>query len=313
MNSKPAFEELFEKPISYPDAEFRERLNELVGLDDQKQRLIKILSILVNHDKLHEWAKKHHPKSKKVISTVMRRPPLVVMTGDVGSGKTELALTIGDAVARSEKISISLFPMSLSTRGQGRVGEMTQLISAAFDYTIEHAEKLKGKSGSSRGAVILLVDEADALGQSRESSQMHHEDKAGVNAFIRGVDRLGNGKLPAAVIMCTNRFGAIDPAIRRRAADILSFNRPTERERHAVLDQPLQELGFSEKEIDQIVCLTGAHNGYDYGFTFSDLTQRLIPSIILDAYPDKAVSPDKAIEIATSLVPTPPFKETIDD
>ncbi|MBX7140179.1 MAG: AAA family ATPase [Chitinophagales bacterium] len=310
MNSKPAFEELFEKPILYPDADFKERLNELVGLDDQKQRLIKIISILVNREKLLEWAKKHHPNSKKVISTVMRRPPLVVMAGDVGSGKTELALTIGDAIARTEKINITLFPMSLSTRGQGRVGEMTQLISAAFDYTIEQAEKLKGKSGSSKGAVILLVDEADALGQSRETSQMHHEDKAGVNAFIRGVDRIGNGKLPAAVIMCTNRIGAIDPAIKRRAADILSFNRPNDKERHEVLDQPLKELGFSEKEIGQMVSITGAHNGRDYGFTFSDLTQRLIPSIILDAYPDRAVTTDEAIEIAKNLIPTSPFKET---
>jgi AAA+ superfamily predicted ATPase len=68
-----------------------------------------------------------------------------------------------------------------------------------------------------RGAVILLVDEADALAQSREAAQMRHEDRAGVNAFIRGVDRIGNG-LPAAVIMCTNRLSALDPAVRRRAA-----------------------------------------------------------------------------------------------
>jgi hypothetical protein len=63
---------------------------------------------------------------------------------------------------------------------------MTQLISAAFDCTIEEATKLKGSGGRSRGAVILLIDEADALAQSREFAQMHHEDRAGVNAFIRG-------------------------------------------------------------------------------------------------------------------------------
>ena len=39
-------------------------------------------------------------------------------------------------------------------------------------------------SRSGRGAVILLVDEADALAQSREAAQMHHEDRAGVNAFL---------------------------------------------------------------------------------------------------------------------------------
>ena len=134
---------------------------------------------------------------------MLRRPPLVLLAGDVGSGKTELAETIGDAVARQEKINITLFPLSLSTRGQGRVGEMTQLISAAFDYTIEEAKKLKSSDGRARGAVILLIDEADALAQSRENSQMHHEDRAGVNTFIRGIDRIANAQLPAAVIMCT--------------------------------------------------------------------------------------------------------------
>ena len=81
---------------------------------------------------------------------MLRRPPLVVLAGDVGSGKTELAETIGDAVARQEKIDITLFPLSLSTRGQGRVGEMTQLLSAAFDYTVAEATKLQVRLGPRR-------------------------------------------------------------------------------------------------------------------------------------------------------------------
>lgn len=200
-------------------------------------------------------------------------------------------------------------PLSLSTRGQGRVGQMTQLISAAFEHTIEKAKKLKAQSGNARGAVILLVDEADALAQSRENSQMHHEDKAGVNAFIRGVDSLGNGKLPAAVIMCTNRIGALDPAIKRRAAEILYFKRSDKNERRSVLHGPFKELGLTENDIDEIVEATGEQNGNEYGFTFSDLTQRLIPYIVLDAYPNDKVTANRAIEIAKSIIPTSPFKE----
>ncbi len=49
------------------------------------------------------------------------------------------------------------------------------------------------------------------------------EDRAGVNAFIQDVDRIGNSRLPAAVIMCTNRRGSLDPAVRRREADILTW------------------------------------------------------------------------------------------
>jgi SpoVK/Ycf46/Vps4 family AAA+-type ATPase len=288
MSTRPALDDLFERRMTYPDFEPQERLARLIGLDAQKSRLTKMLSLLVNPAGLEAWARKHHGNTNGLLNTVLRRPPLVVLAGDVGSGKTELAETIGDAVARQENIGVTLYPLSLSTRGQGRVGEMTQLLSAAFDYTVTEAGKLKAGSGAARGAVILLVDEADALAQSREAAQMHHEDRAGVNAFIRGIDRLGNGRLPAAVIMCTNRIGALDPA---------------------VLAGAFEHLGFSKGQIEALVGVTGPEKGSQYGFTFSDLTQRLVPTIVLDAYPSRPVDPARALEIACEMRPTPPFEE----
>lgn len=309
MTTRPTLDELFERRITYPDCDSQERLARLIGLDDHKDRLAKIIGLLIDPAGLKAWVETHHPGAGEVLTYVLRRPPLVVLAGDVGSGKSELAETIGDAVARQEDIGITLLPMSLSTRGQGRVGEMTQLLSAAFEHTISEAQKSKNDTGQHRGAVILLVDEADALAQSREATQMHHEDRAGVNAFIRGVDRLGNGQLPAAVIMCTNRLNALDPAIRRRAADILMFARPDEAQRSAVLEPPLKQLGFSDSQITAVVAATGLRNGNSYGFTYSDLTQRLLPSIVLDVYPTGPVDPDRALEIAHKMSPTVPFQE----
>lgn len=310
MSTKPTLDELFERRITYPDFEPQARLARLVGLDDQKSRLAKILGLLVNPDGLTDWAKKHHPSAQALLDMVLGRPPLVVLAGDVGSGKTELAETIGDAVARQEKIDITLLPLSLSTRGQGRVGEMTQLLTAAFDYTVAEATKLKSTSGRARGAVILLVDEADALAQSREAAQMHHEDRAGVNAFIRGIDRIANARLPAAVLMCTNRLSALDPAVRRRAADVLSFVRPSEEQRRFVLASRLEPIGLGRHHVDELVAATGRLRGArDYGFTFSDLTQRLLPAIVLDAYPAKPVEGGRAVEVARAMAPTPPFRD----
>jgi AAA+ superfamily predicted ATPase len=305
-----SIDELFERRLSYPDFEPQERLARLVGLDEHKARLAKILALLVNPNGLNSWAKKFHPGSENMLDTVLRRPPLVVLAGDVGSGKTELAETIGDAVARQEGIDITLFPLSLSTRGQGRVGEMTQLLSSAFDRTVREAEKLKSASGKARGAIILLVDEADALAQSRENAQMHHEDRAGVNAFIRGIDRIANGGLPAAVIMCTNRLSALDPAVRRRAVEVLTFCRPSDEQRRYVLRQRLDGFGLSNIHIDALVNATGPQPPKSFGFTFSDLTQRLIPSIILDAYPSSAVNGVRAVAIAQEMMPTPPFQDS---
>ena len=305
--SQPNTNALFERSITLPDSDARDRLARLVGMEDKIRRLTNILSVLINPHGLQKWQKDHHPDAPRLIDSVLRRPPLVVLSGDVGSGKTELAETIGDPVARQEDIDIMLLPMSLSSRGQGRVGEMTQLVTAAFEHAYAEASKLKSTKGSARGGVILLVDEADALAQSRETEQMHHEDRAGVNAFIRGIDRMASGRLPAAVIMCTNRLSALDPAVRRRAADVLTFSRPTNDQRRDVLERWLGDVGFKKADIDALVTATGPQAGRAYGFTFSDLAQRLLPTIILDAYPAGPIKAAQAIALARDIEPTPPF------
>ncbi|HVX40441.1 MAG TPA: ATP-binding protein [Gemmatimonadaceae bacterium] len=308
MNDVTDLNSLFERRLSYPDADARDRLARLVGLDAQKDRVAKMLGILINPQGIVDWARKHHPGATNLVRIVQRRPPLVVFAGDVGSGKTELAETIGDAVARQENIGITLFPLSLSTRGQGRVGEMTQLLGAAFDVAETEARKLSAR-GRATGGIILLVDEADALAQSRESAQMHHEDRAGVNAFIRGIDRLATKQLPAAVIMCTNRLDALDPAVRRRAADILPFERPNSEQRRTVVESTLGPAGVSARGIEAIVKATGPRTQGSYGFAYSDLVQRYLPAVVLAAYPRGPVSEDQAIAIAESMMATPPFKE----
>ncbi len=305
-------EDLFDPVFTYPDPDAAERLASLVGLEDHKERLGKMLTLLVMPKALREWAHRFHRGARSVVATVLARPPLVILAGDVGCGKTALAESIADTVAREQRIDITLFPMSLSARGKGAVGEMTQLLSAAFDHVCSEASKLVDLDcGPSRGAVVLLIDEADALAQSREAAQMHHEDRAGVNALIRGVDRLANARLPVAVVMCTNRPEALDPAVQRRAADILEFHRPDRNQRESVLEGPLRELGLGDADIESIVEATGSANaGEDPerdGFTFSDLTQRLLPAIVLKAFPSRPVEGKAALEIAKAMRPTRAF------
>lgn len=308
MSDPVSIDDLFDRRLDFPDMGAARRLARLVGIDEAKTRLTKVLGVLVNPAGPRNWAEKHHKGAATALDYLERRPPLVILAGDVGTGKTALSETVGDAVARQEQIGVTLYPLSLATRGSGRVGEMTKLLSAAFDATLSAAEKLKRSSSKAAGGIIFLVDEADAVTQSRENAQMHHEDRAGVNAFIRGVDRLAEKQLPVAVVLCTNRLTAIDPAVLRRAAEILDFDRPGDKQRRAVIEAPLTELGFNSAHIDEIVKLTaGGKDGV--GFTFSDLTQRLLPTLILDAYPDKPVRFERAIEILRVMQPTPRFRE----
>ena len=308
MSDPVSIDDLFDRRLDFPDMGAARRLARLVGIDEAKTRLTKVLGVLVNPAGPRDWAETHHKGAATALDYLERRPPLVILAGDVGTGKTALSETVGDAVARQEKIGVTLYPLSLATRGSGRVGEMTKLLSAAFDATLSAAAKLKRSSGKAAGGIIFLVDEADAVTQSRENAQMHHEDRAGVNAFIRGVDRLAEKQLPVAVVLCTNRLTAIDPAVLRRAAEIFDFDRPGDKQRRAVIETPLTELGFSSADIDEIVRLTaGGKDGV--GFTFSDLTQRLLPTLILDAYPDKPVRFERAMDILRAMKPTPRFRE----
>ena len=86
---------------------------------------------------------------------------------------------------------------------------MSTLISDAFAEAITLAGKKR--------FVALIIDEGDALAFNRGAERAHHEDRVGVNTLIQKIDdaRHLSGRL--FIILSTNRFRALDPAILRRA------------------------------------------------------------------------------------------------
>ncbi len=300
--------DLFEDVVTLPDPRGQTDYDRLVGLDEYKSRLVKETLLLVDPGQLRDWNKKHHGGQLAALDYFQSRPPLFVLAGDVGTGKTALARSFGNEVARLAKVRVELYALSLNARGSGAVGEMTRLISGAFKQVREAVGKTRGSDGRAGRGIILLIDEADALAQSREAAQMHHEDRAGVNALIRGIDDLAADRLPVAVVMCTNRLDALDPAVRRRAAAVFEFARPNREQRLAVLTAGLAGSGFSDRDLGRLADATGEANGRHFGFTYSDLTQRLIPTLVLDAFPDGPLAGTRAVETAKALKPTPPFR-----
>jgi len=262
-------------------------------------------------ESLAAWSTRYHRQKIQLIDFFRDRPPLFIFAGDVGTGKTALAETFGDAVARDADMRVTLYALSLNARGTGAVGEMTTLLSKAFAEVKQAAKRGSGRGGRHSSGVVLLIDEADALAQSRELAQMHHEDRAGVNALIRGVDDIATGNLPAIVVMCTNRLDALDPAIRRRAAVTFTFSRPNDEQRAALLTPVLQELDFTAHQVHSVVAATGATGGRHYGYTYSDLAQRLLPGLLLAAYPDRAITFEIAKGVIDAHPPTPPFQSEI--
>lgn len=304
---------LFAAAEELPNDSARERFEQLVGVDDIKRQLLAEARVLLDPQIVEAWSTKAHGTVIPAARDMMNRPGLIILAGDVGTGKTELAETVGDRIARDTKVAVTLLPLSLSARGHGAVGEMTTLLTRAFEKVREQATGGRGKNGQLRHATILLVDEADALAQSRELSQMHHEDRAGVNALIRGIDGLRNDRLPVVTIMCTNRMDAIDPSVRRRAAAIFEFSRPDDAAREHLMRRALDGVGISDAHIKEVVRLTGPQSGRSYGCTYSDLRQRLIPAAVLEAL-DRGgpITGDSLIAIASTFIPTRPFESEIE-
>lgn len=298
---------LFHPVVELPDDVREQRYARLVGLDQQKDRLRKEATVLTVSGRLQQWSKEHHGGDIRALELLGDRAPLIVFGGDVGTGKTALAESFGCDLSTRLGLPVHLYRLKLTTRGSGLVGEMTTLISDAFSVMLMEGRKAKGKSGA-KSILVMVVDEADAVAQSREQQQMHHEDRAGVDAFLEGVDSLAGEQLPVLVVLCTNRLGALDPALRRRAAATFTFGRPTDEQRRSVLTGALEGFGLKDTTIEQLVKLTGERDGRP-GFTYSDLTQRLVPSMVMTAFPDGPVTDDIARGVAEEMHATPQFNE----
>ncbi|WP_208761462.1 AAA family ATPase [Microbispora hainanensis] len=294
--------------IELPEATRKARYDRLVGLDAVKRQLRKEAILLSDPERLHTWARRHHPGADPAaLQLFADRAPLFVFAGDVGSGKSALAESFGCDLSEQLDLPVYLYRLKLATRGSGLVGEMTALIGDAFSFLHNEGRRARNARGVS-SVLILVVDEADALVQSREAQQMHHEDRAGVDAFLAGVDSLAGARLPVLVVLCTNRVGALDPAVMRRAAANFTFARPDSEQRRAVLAQALQGISVRADTLDKLVELTGPTVDRP-GYTFSDLTQRLIPAAVLQAFPDGPVRDEHLLTLANELAPSPVFTE----
>lgn len=101
---------------------------------------------------------------------------------------------------------------------------------------------------------------------------------------------------------------ALAPAIRRRAALDLHFERPSDRARNEIIMTSVPELNLSSEEVAELVHLTGAEEPKNKGipFTASDLIDRLFPEALQEAYSQKQkLKAQDLLNHARKLEPTP--------
>lgn len=290
-----------DKPIrlhttKHPDKSAVERFDRLIGIDAQKRELLDCLLGILAPDRVVTWARKHHPKGLPLVKRFERRSALIILAGDVGCGKTEIATSVGTPLARALDKRVKAFETPSDVRGGGLVGELSLRVTAAFDLA-------RQELGADPG--ILIIDEGDDLATSREQNQAHHEDRAGLNVLIKEVDRLAVDGTALAVILITNRFAALDPAVVRRS-HIIRFSRPTEEARRRFFRELLAGLGTSEADVERLVEVTRR----DVPFTFSDLLSRIAEPALRDALrEDRPLTADLILEMAAAAIPSPIFRD----
>jgi SpoVK/Ycf46/Vps4 family AAA+-type ATPase len=247
----------------HPTRDGMKEFDGLFGIDAIKEALIDELALILDARRLESWIERHHAKGLGILDIGRSTVPLILLSGDVGCGKTALASCVATPVARAIGQRIVCLETPSDIRGGGHVGELSARITEAFTQAKARAAAV--------GRGILVIDEADDLATGRNQMQAHHEDRAGVNVLIKEINQLAASAAPVALIMITNRADVLDPAVLRRAALRLTFERPNGKARFTLFQRLLQGTGATEAEIAELARLTEHNTGY----TYSDLTSRI--------------------------------------
>jgi SpoVK/Ycf46/Vps4 family AAA+-type ATPase len=247
----------------HPNRDAEKRYNLLIGIDEQKSELLKTLSLLMDSDKVSHWEKHHHKKGLPLMQHIDTGTPLIILSGEVGCGKTALAQVIGTPLGKKLDKNVKVFETPSNIRGSGLVGEISNRITEAFESA---KAKLKNDEVG-----ILIIDEADDIATSRAQNQAHHEDRAGLNVLIKQIDSIKRANKKLAVIMITNRVVVLDPAIRRRTALHLIFDRPVSEKLDEVLIWILDGTQYSDGQFKKLKTTILKHK---IPYSFSDLIQR---------------------------------------
>lgn len=266
----------------------------LVGIDELKRDLLDELFGLLGSKQIEAWARRHHRSPIALTQRWRNSPPLVLLAGDVGCGKSALAASVGSPLARLLDTRVVALETPSDLRGWGHVGEMSARITDAFDKARKRA--------TSVGAGLLVIDEADDIATSRSQGHAHHEDRAGLNVLIKQIDQLARAKDPLVVLLITNRDAVLDPAIRRRTGLHLTFKRPDKRARAKLFESLLGGVPLAAGDIARLVKASER----DVPYSSSDLVDRLARATLRHAQRhDVPVSVDLVLECLAVVEPSP--------
>ena len=144
----------------------------------------------------------------------------VLFCGPPGCGKTVTAEAI------SSETGLPLLYARFDSIVSSLLGETAANLRKVFDY-------------ASQDNWVILFDEFDAIGRSRDDATEHGEIKRVVNSFLQMLD---NFKSRSIVIAATNFEQSLDPALWRRFDEVLRFDMPQKDEITSLMKLRLKPL-----------------------------------------------------------------------
>jgi DNA replication protein DnaC len=116
----------------HPNKDALKAYNSLVAIDYQKTELLKMLSFMFDPSIVERWRKKHHTKHLMLFDHIDTSSPLIILSGEVGCGKTALAQSIATPLAEKLEKTVRVYETPSNIRGSGLVGEISNRITEAF-------------------------------------------------------------------------------------------------------------------------------------------------------------------------------------
>lgn len=129
----------------------------------------------------------------------------LLFCGPPGCGKTVTA------EALAAELGLPLLYVRFDSVVSSLLGETSANLRKVFDY-------------AAKGSWVVLFDEFDAIGRSRDDDTEHGELKRVVNSFLQLLDQF-RGK--SIIIAATNFEQSLDPALWRRFDEIARFSKPS--------------------------------------------------------------------------------------
>jgi SpoVK/Ycf46/Vps4 family AAA+-type ATPase len=129
----------------------------------------------------------------------------ILLEGPPGCGKTTAAEALAAELGRPFLL------VRLDAVVSSYLGETASNLRRILDY-------------ADQAPFVVLFDEFDALGRSRDDQADHGEMKRVVTAFLQMTDRYRG---PSLLLAATNHAGLLDDALWRRFDEVLTFRKPT--------------------------------------------------------------------------------------